>query len=1125
MRRYVGLTLASALLAMSCLWGGAILWIDNKAGAALAHKGMAVAISLQATLEDSLSFGSSLAEMRGVERYLERLQTDNPDIRTITISDAREQTLFSRGDNDATNRPLSGETPGIAILPIHSDQDVIGYVKVVSKQDITTMVLHARGVSMIIVLVSCLALAGLWAGLIMHRQVMGRLRAVHTRLIDGANGCFEEFPCLTGGDEMGFCSQALAFTALHIRERASQFAAYATELREIVAEPTAIEQLDCLVAEIKDSVGGEMLSQNDEQIMPVARITPTTIRWSLRTRVIFLEIVAILLASVAMGLAWRYSEILTVETAATGQTAGLEAAWRRLVAQKISSMATEGRRLAMDRRLIGAIAGGDTAALGRLISPIEASLVMAGLVSDIEIVGVDGNILAGDGMLQGSGTLGTFAITTIVRTGEPITGLGLTADQHPAAIFAYPVLDNNRVVGVTVFIFEAAPLLSQLAALAGSEVFAIDLKDQLIYSRADKLWQTVSPLLETRRQGTVSVQLGSSIYSATTLGIPSFGRGRLGYLLAIRDITAEQARATHIRLAFIGFGLTLFALVVAMVFHYLQNAFSPLDNAISALNRLAQGEVSVIVNAHANTDEVGRISIAIRVFRDRTRALARVAEERLRRRRRQERLIRRQMLTLAETLQNEARDAVLKDLDRIEQEASSQSAGADIAAELDALAIAFQTMACRVQEQHVELDMLVGELREALKSKTAFIALQQELEIARELQLSILPRVEADEEDFSAHALMIPAKEVGGDFYDFFFLSPRRVGIVVADVSGKGVPAALFMAVSRTLLKATATFGLSPGPCLSKLNNLLEGENEKSLFVTTFYGILDLNTGVLTYANGGHNPPMLVGFDGTVAPLAETGGVALALVRDLPYVEQKVTLKTGDTLVLYTDGVTEARNPNNDEFGEDRLVELLTAQGGQSSRAIIDCIIGALHDFASGGPQADDITCLAFHYKRAVAKSERRTTLFENTLSEVPRLLSEVECFANAVGASREVAFNISLGVDEIFTNTVGYGYDDNFRHEIELSLEYDGAAITATLSDDGRPFDPLTLAPPPDLSANIVERSIGGLGIHLVRNLMDDVRYSRDGRRNRIMLVKRLSTETDQTEESAEKQYEPVLE
>ncbi|HYE01059.1 MAG TPA: SpoIIE family protein phosphatase, partial [Alphaproteobacteria bacterium] len=181
--------------------------------------------------------------------------------------------------------------------------------------------------------------------------------------------------------------------------------------------------------------------------------------------------------------------------------------------------------------------------------------------------------------------------------------------------------------------------------------------------------------------------------------------------------------------------------------------------------------------------------------------------------------------------------------------------------------------------------------------------LRQELEIARRMQLSILPSSPPVHPAFTIHGQTKPAKEVGGDFYDYFLIDEHRLGFTVADVSGKGVPAALFMMISRTLEKATAMSGLEPGECIRRVNNMLCGENEQMMFVTVFYGVLDLRTGALSYANAGHNPPFILGNDGSVVRLPMTNGTALGVMEDLEYEQAEVRLRPGDSVFLYTDGL------------------------------------------------------------------------------------------------------------------------------------------------------------------------------------------------------------------------------
>ena len=258
-------------------------------------------------------------------------------------------------------------------------------------------------------------------------------------------------------------------------------------------------------------------------------------------------------------------------------------------------------------------------------------------------------------------------------------------------------------------------------------------------------------------------------------------------------------------------------------------------------------------------------------------------------------------------------------------------------------------------------------LRDALATRDKLVALQNELEVARNMQQSILPTVFPNEATYEAFGNMEPAREVGGDFFDLFPLADGKVGFAIADVSGKGVPAALFMMSSRTLLKGSA-IGLGdarPGAVLREVNNLLERDNESMMFVTLFYGVYDPPTGKLTYANGGHNPPLLVHADGRSEELATTEGIALGVMADVDFDQTEVTLEPNDTVVMYTDGVSEAMNVAAEEFGMERLQQVFSDAAPGEAEAASRMVFDAVHAFAEDAPQSDDITCLALRRKSA----------------------------------------------------------------------------------------------------------------------------------------------------------------
>ena len=255
----------------------------------------------------------------------------------------------------------------------------------------------------------------------------------------------------------------------------------------------------------------------------------------------------------------------------------------------------------------------------------------------------------------------------------------------------------------------------------------------------------------------------------------------------------------------------------------------------------------------------------------------------------------------------------------------------------------------------------LDEWREAVSSRDKLVALENELDIASKIQQSILPGQFPTVQDFQIYANMEPAREVGGDFYDVIRLDRGQMGLAIADVSGKGVPAALFMMSSRTLLKGTAIGGGGPAEVVAQVNDLLYEQNEAAMFVTVLYAVYDPERSELTYACAGHDPPLVVHPDGSSTSLPLTGGLALGVVPQFDFGENTVSLAPGDTVVLYTDGVTEAMNGKDEQFGLDRLRETFASHPPADVKGAISTIFDAVSDFAGDTPQSDDVTCVALH--------------------------------------------------------------------------------------------------------------------------------------------------------------------
>ena len=253
--------------------------------------------------------------------------------------------------------------------------------------------------------------------------------------------------------------------------------------------------------------------------------------------------------------------------------------------------------------------------------------------------------------------------------------------------------------------------------------------------------------------------------------------------------------------------------------------------------------------------------------------------------------------------------------------------------------------------------------KEALSSRDMLVSIQKELDVASSMQQSILPTQFPQTEQYETFGSMEPARNVGGDFFDVVRLGNGLVGLAAADVSDKGVPAALFMMSSRTLLKGTALGLGQPGAVLKEVNDLLGQDNATAMFVTLVYAVYDPVTGNFIYANGGHNPPLLVHSDGGSEYLATTGGIALGVAPGMSYDERMVTLAPGDAVIMYTDGVTEAMNAADELFGEARLQEVFRQSPPQDPQSAARAVFEAVHAFAGGIKQSDDITCLVLRRK------------------------------------------------------------------------------------------------------------------------------------------------------------------
>ena len=293
---------------------------------------------------------------------------------------------------------------------------------------------------------------------------------------------------------------------------------------------------------------------------------------------------------------------------------------------------------------------------------------------------------------------------------------------------------------------------------------------------------------------------------------------------------------------------------------------------------------------------------------------------------------------------------------------------ANIRTALNRGAFDFLTKPIDFVDLEITLDKTIQEAaarRQAAEDREVLLSMQKELDVARRIQESLVPhRFPAfpDRSDFEVYGHMIPATQVGGDFFDFLLLDDDRLAFAIGDVSGKGVAAALLMAVSRTLIRAAAVKGLQPNECLHEVNQILQREKVSSMFVTCFFGVLDTRTGEIRYSNGGHNPPYLLRAGGQVEQTELCGGLVLGQFAQATYQCKSARLQPGDRIFLHTDGITEAMNEHRELFSESRLASLLAPLGTEPLDRCVLSVFDAVHDFAAGAPQSDDVTLLGISY-------------------------------------------------------------------------------------------------------------------------------------------------------------------
>ena len=390
-----------------------------------------------------------------------------------------------------------------------------------------------------------------------------------------------------------------------------------------------------------------------------------------------------------------------------------------------------------------------------------------------------------------------------------------------------------------------------------------------------------------------------------------------------------------------------------------------------------------------------------------------------------------------------------------------------------------------IQKMEQDINSYIDNLSRVTAEKERIGA---ELDVAAKIQADMLPCIFPafpDRNEFDIYATMTPAKEVGGDFYDFFLVDDDHLAMVIADVSGKGVPAALFMVIAKTLLKNAAQTGLSPKAILEKVNNQLCENNEAEMFVTVWLGIYEISTGRLTAANAGHEYPAIRRAGGGFELVRDRHGFVLAGMENARYREYQLEIGPGDTLFAYTDGVAEATDGANTLYGTDRMLDALNAAPERSPEELLAAVRSDIDRFVGGAPQFDDITMLAIR-RRDTGKETMKKCSVEPRLECMETVVDFFERELKAHQAPPKVIAQINVAIDEIFSNIARY----SGATSATVGCEAEEGRAVLRFTDNGRPYDP-TQQSDPDTTLGAEEREIGGLGIFMVKKTMDRIAYS----------------------------------
>ena len=434
------------------------------------------------------------------------------------------------------------------------------------------------------------------------------------------------------------------------------------------------------------------------------------------------------------------------------------------------------------------------------------------------------------------------------------------------------------------------------------------------------------------------------------------------------------------------------------------------------------------------------------------------------------------------------------------------------------------------EDSHVFLDTDMGSIREIKELMRSLQSMEREmnsylrsldaasressritteLDIGAKIQAAALPELYPDFSDraeYEIAASMMPAKLVGGDFFDFFYIDPDHLALVIADVSGKGVPAAMLMMSAKITIKDRALGGGTPAEILAYANDQLCKNNATEMFVTVWMGILTISTGKIVAANAGHEYPAIRKKNFGFELLKDRHGLVVGAMEGIRYHDYEILLEPGDAIYLYTDGITEASNSDYQLFGKDRMLAALNQKPGGDSNELIREVTAQASRFTGNEPQFDDMTQLCVIYKgtESMKKERYKEIIIDAQIDKLPQVLAFLGEMLDEIDCSLKARMQLEIAVEEIFVNIASYAYEGGEgKATIRCSYDEEDEMLSVMFRDSGSPFDPIS-ASDPDVHIPIDDRQIGGLGIFMVKKSMDEVIYEREGGENILTIRKK---------------------